>query len=252
MYLLYLDESGSVSNKDEKYFVVGGVCVPERSIKWLTDQIDNLATGIYPDDPSSVEFHASVIFSGRVPPWNTMNKKKRIETIQAVLNLLRDAGSDTVAFACAINKADFAAHDILKMAFEDICSRFDMYLNRLYHKDTSYSHKGMIIFDKNAYWNNLERLSLEFRKQGTKWRDLRNIREVPFFVDSSSSRIIQMADHIAYSVFRRYNAEDLTYFNCIESRFDSDGGTIHGLCHRQTSNPSCSCPACLTRRSNAR
>ena len=110
------------------------------------------------------------------------------------------------------------------------------------------SHKGLIIFDKNSYTKELERLSFEFRQDGTRWRDLRNIREVPFFVDSKSSRIIQLADHIAYSVFRRYNADDLTYFNCIENRFDKHEGTIHGLSHKQTSNPSCTCPACVTRR----
>jgi hypothetical protein len=41
---------------------------------------------------------------------------------------------------------------------------------------------------------------------------------------------------IAYAVFRRYNAEDLTYYNCIEDRFNRLGpnGPTVGLahCHR--------------------
>lgn len=250
MYLLYLDDSGSVENPNENYFILGGVCVPERSIKWLTEQLDDLASEINSANPSSVEFHASEIFGGRKPPWKEIREKdKRVDIIKKVLCTLKDAQFDTKVFASAIHKESYRNSDLIKMAFEDLCSRFDMYLNRIYYdSDAKYSHKGLIIFDKNAYENSLERLSFEFRQQGTRWRDLRNIREVPFFVDSKASRLIQLADHIAYAVFRRYNAGDLNYFECIEDRFDEHDGVMHGLSHKQTYKPYCSCPACLTRR----
>ena len=137
----------------------------------------------------------------------------------------------------------------MEIAFEDLCSRFDLYLNRIYH-ETTVSHKGIIVFDKSAYEGSLQKLSMEFRQTGTRWRNIRNIREVPFFVDSRASRLIQFADHVAYAVFRRYNAGDLTYFNCIENRFDNHHGVIHGLVHKQTNNPTCTCPACITRKSS--
>jgi len=114
----------------------------------------------------------------------------------------------------------------MEIAFEELVSRFDIYLNRIY-REQNYSHKGLIICDKSVYETSLQKLSIEFRKEGTRWRDIRNIREVPIFVDSKASRLVQLADHIAYSVFRRYNAGDLTYFNCIENRFDSSDGKIH-------------------------
>jgi len=249
MYLLYLDESGSVGNKNEDYYVVGGICIPERSIKWLTDQVDEFAAEIDSNNPGAIEFHASEIFGGRELPWKNMGKEERIGIIQKLLCLLRNANKDTVVFASAIHKNSFKGVDLIKMAFEDLCSRFDMYLNRMYHdSDPKYSHKGLIIFDKNSYQISLENLAFEFREQGTRWRELKNIREVPFFVDSKASRIIQIADHISYAVFRRYNADDLKYFNCIEDRFDEHEGTIHGLSHKQTNNPGCKCPSCLTRK----
>jgi len=176
-----------------------------------------------------------------------LKKDDRIEIIKKALCILHDAQFDTVVFASAIHKESYPNSDLIKMAFEDLCSRFDIYLNRVYHA-TKTSHKGLIIFDKNSYEVNLERLALEFRQQGTRWRNLMNIREVPFFVDSKASRIIQLADHIAYAVFRRYNAQDLSYFNCIENRFDNHEGVIHGLSHKITCNPHCTCPACLTRK----
>ncbi len=249
MYLLYLDDSGSIPNPTEEYFVLGGVCVPERSLSWLSSQLDEIASQITPSDPSQVEFHASEIFSGRNPPWNQYKKKEeRIELIQRILNSLKNANSDIVTFACAIHKNSYQNFDPMKIAFEDLCSRFDMYLNRRYH-ETNVSHKGIVIFDKSVYETSLQQLSMEFRQIGTRWREVRNIREVPFFVESKASRLIQLADHVAYSVFRRYNAGDLTYFNCIENRFDNHQGIIHGLVHKQTYNLNCTCPACITRKS---
>lgn len=65
MYILYLDDSGSVKNSGENYFVLGGVAVPENSIRWLTHQIEQLAEELNPNASSSIEFHAADIFGGR-------------------------------------------------------------------------------------------------------------------------------------------------------------------------------------------
>ncbi len=136
------------------------------------------------------------------------------------------------------------------MAFEDVSSRFDMYLSRQY-ASTKENQRGLIVLDKTSYETNLQNLAYTFRRSGNRWGSyLKNICEIPLFVDSKASRIIQLADHIAYAIFRRYNAGDLNYFNCIEGRFDQEQATgiIHGLAHKQTQIPYCTCPACITRR----
>lgn len=135
----------------------------------------------------------------------------------------------------------------MALAFEDLCSRFNLFLNRVYHKNNE-KHSGLIILDESAHETTLQKLALNFRNIGTRWGVTSNIQEVPLFVNSKASRCIQLADHIAYAVFRRYNAEDLTYFNVIESCFDSDQEKLHGLIHKQTLNPQCTCPACMSRR----
>jgi hypothetical protein len=122
-----------------------------------------------------------------------------------------------------------------------------MYLQR--RTTETNSQKGLIIIDKTTYEEGLQNLAATIRKSGNRWGvQLRNICEVPMFVDSRAARMVQLADHIAYAVFRRYNTNDLTYFSCIENRFDQEGGVIHGLVHKQTVNRNCTCPACLTRR----
>jgi hypothetical protein len=195
-----------------------------------------------------VEFHASEIFGGHRTPWNNYRRKEeRIQIIKDVLLVLEDAYSEIVVFACAIHKASFPSDDPMTKAFEDLSSRFNMYLQRI--STQSKYEKGLVVLDKTTYENSLQDLAKSFRDEGNRWGShLRSIPEVPLFVDSQASRLTQLADHIAYAVFRRYNAGDLNYFNCIEGRFDQSDGVIHGLAHLQTVNPRCTCPACITRR----
>jgi hypothetical protein len=248
MYLLYLDDSGSVANPGEEYFVLGGVCVPENSVRWLSYEVEKLAERLNPTDPAQIEFHAAEIFSGRKGSvWGTLDRDKRRGVLKDVLLTLRGANRDIVLFACAVHKASFPAEDPVKLAFEDLSSRFDLHLQRV--SSGTYQERGMIVLDDSSYETSLQGLARSFRQQGNRWGSyLKGICEVPLFVDSRASRLIQLADHIAYAVFRRYNAGDLTYFNCVEGRFDQEGGTMHGLAHRTRSSPDCTCSACITRR----
>jgi hypothetical protein len=246
MYVLYIDDSGSVKNTSEDYFVLGGVAVPEYRIRWLSYELDCLAEKVNPDNPRSVEFHASEIYNGAGVWGKYASRDDRRKMIKDVLLTLNGASPEIVIFSCAIHKKSYPALDAVKMAYEDISSRFDLMLQRI---SSDHRHSGMIVFDNSSYEQSLQGLTSDFRKSGNKWgNQLRNICEVPMFIDSRSSRIIQLADHIAYAVFRRYNANDLNYFNCIESRFDQSDGVIHGLAHKQLVTKSCTCPACLTRR----
>jgi len=82
-----------------------------------------------------------------------------------------------------------------------------------------------MILDKSSYEAGLQSLTSSIRDSSNQWgNQLRRIVEIPLFVDSRACRVVQLADHIAYAVFRRYNANDLSYFNIIESRFDVSEG----------------------------
>lgn len=250
MFLLYLDDSGSVKNAGEDYLVLGGVSIPENSIRWLTNQLEELAQRVWPQDPRAIEFHASETYSGKGPVWSTFQKPQRVQIIKDVLGTLGQAHAEVKCFACAVHKASFQAEDPVLMAFEDVSGRFDLYLRSISTEQVV--QRGIIVVDDTSYENSLQALITRFREEGNRWgNQLRSLCEVPLFVDSSASRIIQLADHVAYAVFRRYNANDLNYFNSIEGRFHQAGGVIHGLCHRQTITKSCTCPACITRRIGA-
>jgi hypothetical protein len=246
MYLLYLDDAGSPPNKDEKYFVLGGVSVFEAQAHFITQELDKIAESIHPSSPSDVEFHASEIFARRSFPWNKMTKTEAQGVIKAVLHVFKNCYDTAKAFACAIHKDSYPTKDLVELAFEDLCSRFDIFLSKL--KADGDRQRGLLILDKSAYETTLQKMAIDFRKLGTKWGVIKNMADVPMFIDSKASRVIQMADHIAYAIFRRYNTGDSQYFDIIASKFVCADGVIHSLCHKQNIDPSCMCPACMSRR----
>ena len=246
MHLLYLDDSGSANNRREDYLVLGGVSVFEAQANWITRELDSLAETIYPEDPHSVEFHASEIFGRRKTPWRGMTPEEAQGVIKAVLDVLRKSYDSARAFACAIHKNSYPDRDLMALAFEDLCSRFDRYLSRL--RGTGDRQRGLLILDESAHKTTLQQMARNFRTLGTQWGVVRNLADTPLFIDSRASRVVQLADHVAYAVFRRYNARDTRYFDVIASKFDSEDGIIHGLSHKQMNDPHCMCIACMSRR----
>ncbi len=245
MYLLYLDDAGSPGNPSEEYFVLGGVCVFEAQVDWFSRELDKLATP-FDKNPEDVEFHASTIFSRREHPWKSLGIDEARGVLKSVLRVASTSYDTARLFACAIHRPSFPNSDPVELAFEDLCQRFDYFLARRMRAGDQ--HRGMIILDKTTRETSLQKLSREFRKTGTRWGSLKNIADTPFFVDSRASRLIQVADHVAYSVFRRYNSGDAQYMDIIANRFDEADGVIHGLSHKHNNRDACTCPGCLSRR----
>lgn len=251
MYLLYLDDSGSVANANEQYLVLGGISVFERRAYFLSEELDKLAEKYDPVSPRSVEFHAAEIFSGRTIPWKPLQRPDRQTVIKEVLQTLVDDRYGSYAFAVAVHKKSFPNDDPMEIAFEELCNRFDIFLKSENAKiDNKHHHRGMIILDESVYETTMQKMAVDFRKLGTRWGVTRNLAEVPLFVNSRASRLIQLADHVAYSVFRFYEADDFNYIKAILPKFHADSATgkIHGLLHKQTFDLNCMCQACFSRR----
>ncbi len=244
MHLLYLDDSGSVHNKAEKNIVIGGISVFERDLRWFVTQMDDLAREIDAENYRQIEFHASEIFSRRKAPWNRMDKNQAIDVILEVLKIVAKSYERNTAFACVFDKETFQG-DPIRVSFEDLCSRFELMLRRINDLRND-NQKGLIVLDKSSYETTLHEMSLNFMELGTRWGGIRNIADVPFFVDSKASRIVQIADHIAYATFRRYERGDSSYLDVIMHKFDSEDGTIHGISHKHN-NSHCYCAACISR-----
>ncbi len=226
MYLLYADESGTVHDAKQQIFVLAGFCVFERQGFWIASELDKIAARFNPADPASVELHGNPMHSGK-GIFRQFPKEVRLQAIEDALKVFLASHPSNRLFASVVNKALISPVDPVEYAFEQLASRFDHYLTRL-HKAGN-TQRGVILFDKSTYETTLQALATDFRTIGHSWGVLRNLSEVPLFMDSKASRLIQLADLIAYSIFRNYERGDSDLFSIIQNSFDADGGITHGL-----------------------
>ncbi|NER24212.1 MAG: DUF3800 domain-containing protein [Symploca sp. SIO1B1] len=226
MYLLYVDESGTTHDKNQQYFVLAGFCVFERQGYWIANQLDQIAARFDPAEPTTVELHGSPMFGGR-GRWRSYPKEDRHQAIEDALRVFLKSHRSNRLFASVIKKSAVSPKDPVEVAFEQLASRFDKYLMRLHRNGDT--QRGIIIFDKSAYETTIQSLATDFRTIGYTWDVIRNFSEVPLFLDSKASRLIQLADLVAYAVFRYFEKGDNKFFSIIEPKFDSEGGIVHGL-----------------------
>jgi hypothetical protein len=251
MYLLYLDESGSVTSRDEKYFVLAGIAVFERQAYWLQNSLERLASTLGHPTPETLEIHGSVIHSGR-SWWRKIPRETRRAVIVDGLKSAQElAHYQWRLFGVVVDKNAVSPEDPVEYAFEQVSSRFDQFLRRLYLQGDP--QRGLIVLDqsKSDQETRLQSLATGFRTLGNRWGTMNNLADVPFFVDSKATRGIQYADLVAYAISRKYERDDDEFFNVIANWFDSEGGVVHGLHHYRNRNDSCDCPACVSRHHNA-
>jgi hypothetical protein len=226
MYLLYADESGTTKDPNQQYFVLAGFCVFECQGYWISENLDRIAERFNPADPTSVELHGSPMLNGS-GFWRRQLRTDREQAIQDALEAFMHSHPNNRIFASVIRKVSISPQDPVEFAFEQLASRFDHYLKRL-HKNGD-TQRGLIVFDKSTYETTLQTLATDFRAVGYTWDVIRNLAEVPLFLDSRASRLIQLADLIAFAIFRHYERGDSRFYSIIQSRFDSEGGIVHGL-----------------------
>lgn len=244
MFLLYLDDSGSVANPADTHIVLAGLCVFERKPHWLASALDDAAARLLPNDPHALEFRSVDMLSGK-KRWRRIEKILREQAYADSLNwIARDR--EVRLFGAAVHKAAISPDDPMEYAFEQVCNRFDLFLGRL-HKSGN-TQRGLIVLDKSAYETSLQGLARDFRLKGHTWGRLHNLADVPLFVDSKATRMIQYADMIAHALRRYFQQGDDRYFRLIDRVFDSEGGVTHGLVHFAPPEGGCNCIACRQKR----
>ena len=111
-----------------------------------------------------MEFHASEAYARRSRPWKDLTQDDARGMIKSVLDVLAKAYDTARAFACVVHKASFPNQDPMEVAFEDLCSRFDRYLQRL--RANGDTQRGLLILDKSAHETTLQQMSVGFRTLG--------------------------------------------------------------------------------------
>lgn len=207
----------------------GGVSVFERQAHWIETHMNQIAKRFDDDNPREVELHGSPMRTGR-DGWDQHPLPDRISAIEdALRDCVSNRRNGVRCFAVAIKRGALCnGSDTVEYAFEQVSSRFDKFLMRCYNKHND-PQRGIIIFDKSTTEQRIQNLARDFKHEGHTYGYTRNYAEVPLFLDSKASRLIQLADLIAYSVYRFHANSDSQFYDIIKHRFDSEDGIQHGL-----------------------
>jgi uncharacterized protein DUF3800 len=185
MHILYLDDSGSVENPEERHFVLGRIAIFERGIYHQIAAADKCVAAFGLGDPVDIELHGSPMYAGRDAVWRTVrDRPRREQMIREALGVFSSAASVRL-FAIPVDKAAVGPQDPIQLAFEEVCNRFNLLLQGINNRRPQESHRGHIVMDEIKYERPLQALARNFRSNGGRWDHFRNLAEVPLFVDSS-------------------------------------------------------------------
>lgn len=141
----------------------------------------------------------------------------------------------------------------LKHAFEQVVSRFDMFLRRENRQTGGPPQSGLLIMDREAERESEMRTMLNsFRDEGHRWGYVEHVIDAPMFIESHECSGVQLADICGYAVRRHVKVRATTSerdsqdFLRIQHRIDREGPQLHGARH-YCERGSCPCEICRVR-----
>lgn len=192
-----------------------------------------------------MEFHACDLRGGR-KVFRRLSKLKRNQVINELYTVISGTSKGLTLFAAVIDKPAFRAKHQNRVgpyegAFEGLSTMFDFFLGRTQRR-TGNVVRGIVVFDeaRPALSKQIRTQLAKFQASGTKWTAMKHLIETAFFLDSTASRMMQLADFTAYAVFRWYEANDDRFLKLILQKFDKHGKKLHGLkCYPLASTKHC-------------
>jgi hypothetical protein len=176
---------------------------------------------------------------------------ERVEAIKAVADTIA-SWANARLFAECIDKTHFdpnrTQRTIGEQAFEQVISRFQQYLSAVSPtREPSLSTLALLVHDNNQ---NVAKkhtdLMRQFHTNGTLWTTVDNIIETPLFVDSSLTRMVQLADLCAYALRRYVENAEVELFRRVFARADRAKGKTVGI--RHFAGLTCQCEICVAHR----
>ncbi len=244
MYLFYVDESGDPGLNGSRYLLLGGAALFEGQWARSKDLLDEVRVTCTPTaKPVPRELHFKDIRQG-LDEYRGWSEAQRGAIIASACNVARGfLPSELRFFVAFADKAEWlganpglTGDDLYAVLFEELCSRFDLFLRRRYASGAP--SKGMVIVDphKEALSKALRANHAAQRVQGNRWSRVYNLIETLFFLDSHESPGLQLADLCAYGVWRLVNSADPTMVLQIRDVFDREplgseynAGKWHGV-----------------------
>lgn len=228
-YLLYVDESGDPGTGGSSHLVLAGAALFEGKWFSLEKELRLLIDRYFPAPPKPTEIHTVELRHGR-GAFRSLDKATRTRLLNDFCHLATNhLPTELTLFTVIADKGHWFAtnagktgYDLYAEMFEDLSSRFDLYLRRRYAEGAP--SKGIIIADPHqaSLCDALKTQQRLFQRQGHRWDILYNLIETVFFLDSHESPGLQLADLASYAVWRLVTSNDESIVGSISQLFDRE------------------------------
>ena len=222
MYLVYLDESGNPNgwNNVQNHFVIGGVAVHEGQVQRLSERLDAVQSEFFPNINVPLNLHATEIHSGK-DRYRQMPYADRQRMLEALYAAIADSPRQSVVpFATAIHiSAVVSAEQALRDTFKDVLQRVNTFL--IQSERAEPQHSLLVIDRSQSTADRYRALLSEMRRTSPEL--VGRIVDIPYFSQSSDTRLLQAADFCAHAVFRHYERGDGHFLDRIMPRSDTGG-----------------------------
>lgn len=229
MYLCYVDESGDPGPHGSSHLVLTGAAIFEGKWRHLRQDLEQVIHRYWPQGARPTEIHLAELRSGK-SAFRSLTKAQRTQ-LESDLCLLATnlLATELRAFTVIADKRSWfsknpgkVGDDLYVEMFEQLSSRFDMFLRR--RNAEGAPSKGIIIADPHK-----DQLSRALRSQysaaqvhGNRWSAIYNLIETVFFLDSHESPGLQMSDLFSYAVWRVTTAGDVALAQQLFGCFDRE------------------------------
>lgn len=180
-----------------------------------------------------------------------LTHNERLDFLRAVADLVASWNYARLFAECVDKIHHVGARPPLSVdgqAFEQLVSRFELYLENTRDRNSGEQNHGLLIHDNNQTTAHKHTLLMQrFHQRGTFWTRVMNIIETPLFVDSSLTSMVQIADLCCFAL-RRYveNSENDLFERIFRIADRNARGIVVGV--RHYTNMQCTCRICASHR----
>ena len=201
--------------------MIAGVAIHEADITRLGDLLRDIVKEVVPEGELAgpYELHAAELRRPRPGSvWKGSDGQMRRRLLERALHAIADFEEHDPQRPLRVFVEVLAPdgpHE--REGYGRLMNRFDDWLSER-------GERGIVISDVSWREEDIQAWARRWRRSATQWGTLDQLVEVPLFADSKASRLLQAADLMAWSCWRRFGVEppDNHWWDIVAARVDLD------------------------------
>lgn len=223
-----IDDAGSFNTKDKsRYYILSGVIVNESDYKPIKTKVHQFKLDNFHQDYIDSEIHVHDIYKGKMS-FSSLKLEQKYSILENLYNLISNLPITVISVV--IDKLWFEIFysnwNIFNTAWSILFQRFDYYLEREFNGE----HHGRIRIDKSTkdQHRKIERIVNSLQNDLVEAKKIKNIIGKPFFVNSESSELIQVADAVGYCTLKHLTGTKKfkNFWDSTEPKYYNNKGQI--------------------------